>query len=80
MLSIKNLVSKKRLVEKLMEKYVELYIVEEVVSKNMVKLKQLASMRIHQVINISRIVRYRELIKKQKVEKPKSIEVNRVEE
>jgi len=50
--------------------------VEEVILKNVVKLKLLVSMRIHPVVNISRVVRYRELIKKQKVKEPKSIEVN----
>ena len=38
MLSIKNLVFKKRLVWKLMERYVGLYVIEEVVSSNAVKL------------------------------------------
>ena len=52
--------------------------VEEVISKNAVKLKLLVSMRIHPVVNISRVVRYRELIKRQKVKEPKPIEVNRV--
>jgi len=38
MLSIKNLVFKERLVKKLTERFVGPYIVEEVVSKNVVKL------------------------------------------
>ena len=46
--------------KKLTERYIELYVVEEVVSKNMVKLKLLATIRIHQVVNISWIMRYRE--------------------
>jgi len=54
--------------------------VEQVISKNAVKLKLLVSMRIHPVVNISRVVRYRELIKRQKVKEPKPIEVNRVKE
>ena len=37
-------------------------IVEVVVLKNAVKLKLLASIRIHLVVNISRIIRYREPI------------------
>ena len=35
-------------------------------------------MRIHPVVNVSRIVRYREPMKEQRVEKPKLVEVNRV--
>jgi len=38
-------------------------VVEEVVLKNAVKLKLLASMRIYLVVNISKIVRYRKLVK-----------------
>jgi len=63
MLSTKDLVFKKRLVKKLIEIYIELYIVEEVVSKNAVKLKLPASMRIYLLVNISRVVRYREPVK-----------------
>jgi len=56
-------VFKKRLVKKLTEQYVESYVIKEVVLKNAVKLKLLASMRIHLVVNVSRVVRYRELVK-----------------
>ena len=37
-------------------------------------------MRIHPVVNVNRVVIYRELMKEQKVKKPKLVEVNRVEE
>jgi len=60
MLSTKNLVFKKRLAKKLIERYMRLYKIEEVVLKNAVKLKLLVSMRIHLVVNISQVVRYRE--------------------
>ena len=80
MQSTKNLVFEERLIKKLTERYIGLYIVEEAVSKNVVKLKLLASMRIHLVMNISRIVRYREQVEKQKVEEVKLVEVNKVEE
>jgi len=79
MLSTKDFVFKKRLVKKLTERYVGPYVVEEIVLKNAVKLKLLASIRIHLVINVSRVVRYREPMKGQKVEKPKPIEVDKVE-
>jgi len=79
-LSTKDLVFRERSIKKLTEKYVESYVIEEVVSKNAVKLKLPASMRIHPVVNMSRVVRYREPGKEQKVEKPKPMEVDRVKE
>ena len=62
MLNTKNLVFKKRLV-KLTEKYMELYIVKKVILRNIVKLKLLAFINIYLVVNISKVVRYRELVK-----------------
>jgi len=73
----KNLVFKERPVKKLTERYIGLYVVEEVVLKNVVKLKLPASMRIYLVVNVSKIMRYKE---KQKAEKLKLVEVDRVEE
>ena len=55
MLSTKDLVFKERSVKKLIEIYVRPYEIEEVVSKNAVKLKLPASIRIHLVVNVSRI-------------------------
>jgi len=79
MLSTKNLVFKKRLVKKLTERYIRPYVVEEVVSKNAVKLKLPASMRIHPVVNVSRVVRYRKPVKEWRMEEPKLVEVDRIE-
>ena len=56
MLSTKDLVFKERLVKKLVECYVGPYIIEEVVSTNVVKLQLPTSMRIHLVVNVSQIV------------------------
>ena len=56
MLSTKDLVFKERLVRKLVKRYVGLYKIEEVVSSNAVKLQLPSSMRIHPVVNISRVV------------------------
>jgi len=78
-LSTKDLAFKERPVKKLTERYIELYKIEKVVSKNAVKLKLPISIRIHSVINVSRIEIYRELVKRQKVEKPKLVEVEGVE-
>ena len=60
LLSTKDLVFKERPTKKLMERYVGLYVIEEVVLSNAVKLRLPSSMRIHPVINVSQIVRYKE--------------------
>jgi len=79
MLSIKDLVFKERLVKKLTKRYVRSY-VEEIVLRNAVKLKLPVFIRIHPVVNISRIVKYRKLVKGQRIEELKLVEVNEVEE
>ena len=56
------------------------YKIEKVVSKNAVKLKLPGLMRIHPVVNINRVVKYRKLVKEQRVEEPKLVEVEGVEE
>jgi len=63
-----------------MKRYLRPYEIEEVVSRNVVKLKLLASMRIHLVVNVSRIERYRKPVRRQRVEKPKPVKVDRVKE
>ena len=80
MLSIKDSVFKERLVKKLMNWYVGPYIIEEVVSANIVKLRLLTSMRIYLVVNITWVVRYREPLKEKNIEKLKPVEVDRVKE
>ena len=56
LLSTKDLVFKERPTKKLTERYVGPYVIEEVVSMNVVKLRLLSSMRIHPVVNVSQIV------------------------
>ena len=80
LLSTKDLVFKERLSKKLTERYVGPYAIEEVVSSNAVKLRLPPSMRIHPVVNVSRIVRYREQVKEQRKEEGKPVEVEGVEE
>ena len=80
LLSTKDLVFRERLSKKLMERYVGPYAIEEVVSSNVVKLRLPSSMRIHPVVNVSQIVRYREQVKGQKKEEEKPVEVEGVEE
>ena len=79
-LSSKDLVFKKRPVKKLIERYVGLYIVEEVISKNVVKLKLPAFIKVHLIINVSRVVRYKELVKRQRVKELKLVKVDRIKE
>jgi len=55
---------KKRLVKNLTERYVGPYVVEEVILRSTIKLTLLASMRIYLVVNISRVTKYRELVKR----------------
>ena len=56
LLSTKDLVFKERPARKLMEQYVGLYIIKEVVSSNVVKLRLPSSVRIHPVVNVSQVV------------------------
>ena len=53
MLSTKDLVFKERLAKKLVDQYISLYIIEEVVLTNAVKLRLPISMRIYLLVNIS---------------------------
>jgi len=48
----------KRATKKLTEKYIGPYVVKKIVSGNIVELKLLASLRIHLVVNVRRIVKY----------------------
>jgi len=80
MLSTKDLVFKERLVCRLVKRYVGPYEIEEVVLTNVIKLRLPSSMRIHPVVNVSQIVRYREQVKGQKKEEGKPIEVEGVKE
>ena len=80
LLSTKDLVFKERPSKKLTERYVGPYAIEEVVSLNAVKLWLSSAMRIHPVVNVSRIVCYKEQVKGQKKEEGKPVEVEGVEE
>ena len=55
-----------------MKRYIEFYTIEEILLANVIKLKFPELIRIHPVVNISWIVRYRKLVRRQKV---KEIEV-----
>ena len=80
MLSMKNLVFKEQPVRKLVNCYISPYIIKKVVSANVIKSQLPTSMRIHSVVNVSRIVQYKKQIRGQKKEEVKSVEVEGVEE
>ena len=65
----------KRATKKLMEKFIGLYVVKKIVSENAVELELPVSLRIHPVVNVRRIVKYREKVKGQKKILPPSVEV-----
>ena len=52
----------KRVMKKLTEKYIGLYVVRKIMSENAVELELLALLRIHPVVNVRRIVKYREQV------------------
>ena len=79
LLSTKDLVFKERPSKKLIERYVGPYVIKEVVFSNAVKLQLPSSIRIHPVVNVSQIVRYKEQVKEQKKEEEKPVEIERVE-
>jgi len=65
----------KRATKKLTEKYIGPYVVKKIISENAVELELPALLRIHLVVNVRRIVKYREQIEGQKKIPPPPIEV-----
>ena len=74
------MVFKEKPTRKLVDRYIGPYRIEKVVSINTVKLRLPTSMRIHPVVNVSRIVQYKEQVRGQKKKESKPIEVEGVEE
>jgi len=76
----------KRAMKKLMEKYIGPYIVKKIISENVVELELLVLLRIHQVINMRRIVKYHEQVEGQKkiplplveIEREKEYEIGKI--
>jgi len=62
MLSMKDLVFKEQPAKKLVDQYIGPYIINKVVSTNIVKLWLPTLMRIHPVVNVSWVVQYREQV------------------
>jgi len=55
MLSIKDLVFKKKLARKLLDQYIDQYIINKIVFTNIVKLRLLTLIRVYLVVNISQV-------------------------
>ena len=66
---------RKRATKKLTEKFIRPYVVKKVVSENAVELELLAMLRIHPVVNVRRLVEYREQVEGQKKIPPLPVEV-----
>ena len=79
-LSTKNLVFKERLTKKLVDQYMGLYTIDEVISTNAVKLQLPILIRIHLVVNVSRVVQYKNQVEGQKKIEVKLVEVEGVKE
>jgi len=65
----------KRATKKLTEKYIGPYVVKKIVSENIVELELLASLRIHPVVNMRRIVKYKEQVERQKKILPPPVKI-----
>ena len=65
----------KRATKKLIEKFIGPYVVKKIVLENVVELELPASLRIHLVVNVRRIVKYREQVEGQKKIPPPPVEV-----
>ena len=64
-----------RRTDKLTERFVGPYRVKGIISPNAIKLDLPSSIRIHSVVNVSRIRRYRDQVRGQKVTPPPPVEI-----
>ena len=80
LLSMKDLTwqMRNRETKKLTEKFIKLYKIKKIILENMVELELLTSMKIHLMINVSRIAMYQEQVEGQKkISPPPLVEINR---
>ena len=66
---------RKRATKKLTEKFIGPYVVKKIVSENAVELELPAVLRTHPVVNVRRIVKYKEQVERQKKIPPPPVEV-----
>ncbi len=78
LISTKNFLMEliKRVMKKLTEKFIGPYVVKKIVSENTVELELLVSLRIYLVVNVRRIVKYKEHVEGQKKTPPPPVEVS----
>jgi len=69
-----------RRTEKLMERFVGPYKIKKIVSTNVVELKLPSTIKIHPVVNVSRICKYIVQVERQKREQPAPVIIEREEE
>ena len=65
----------KRATRKLTEKFIGPYMVKKIVSENTAELELLASLKVHPVVNVRRLVKYREQVEGQKKIPPPPVKV-----
>jgi len=65
----------KKAMKKLTEKFIGPYVVRKIVSENVVELELPVSLKIHPVVNVRRIVKYREQVEEQKKIPPPPVKV-----
>jgi len=65
----------KRVTKKLTEKYIGPYMVRKIVSENVVELELPALLRVHPIVNVRRLVKYREQVEGQKKIPPPPVKV-----
>ena len=70
----------KRRTEKLTERFVGPYKIKKIVLTNVVELKLPATIKIHLVVNISKIQRYIEKVERQRKEQPAPVIIKGEEE
>jgi len=66
---------RKRVTKKLTEKFIEPYVVKKIISENVVELELPAVLRIHPVVNVKRVGKYKEQIEEQKKILPPPVKV-----
>jgi len=81
MLSTKDLKYQmvRRRTEKLTERFVGLYKIKKIISSNAVELELSSMIKIHSVVNVSRIQRYIEQVKGQRKEQPALVVIEKEE-
>jgi len=65
----------KRVMKKLTEKFIGPYVVKKIISENAVELELPVSLRVHPVVNVRRLVKYREQVEGQKKIPPPPVKV-----